>query len=140
MITDNHEVIRPTAVTVPPAFQLLIQFVEHDVRQRRGDGSALRTPLCGLFDRPVDLHSGLQRPREERDYPLIADLAPNEPQDQVMGDLVEKSLQVDRRTPLIPLQYRLSQVLDGLMLALATAKAKIDGARPGRTAGKIASV
>ena len=42
-----------------------------------------------------------------------------------MGDLVEKPLQVDRRTPLVPLHHRLPHVLDGLMLALATEKTEV---------------
>jgi hypothetical protein len=62
------------------------------------------TPLHGFLQDPVDPHPGFERTGDERHNSLIAHLAPDQLQDQIMRYLVEDPLQVNGRTPLVAQQ------------------------------------
>ena len=85
----------------------------------------MRTSLRTLLEVPLDHHSRLQHPRDQRQNPLIPYLAPNQLEDQSVGNLIKEALQVDRDAPLMAVCDRLSYVLDGHLLTLASTKPEV---------------
>ena len=76
-------------------FQFLVQFVEHQIAQQRGERAALRRTLLGRTDQPVFQHPGAKKRPDEGEHALVGHPLGHAGHQAVLVDSVEEFLEVD---------------------------------------------
>jgi hypothetical protein len=86
--------------------ELIVEFVQHDVREQRRERRALRHPLIDTdHDTVRQHHLGLEQPADQHEQPPIVDSL-REPRGQpLVIDPIEELLQIDVDHPLEPIAY-----------------------------------
>src|ERR1700739_4949391 len=97
----NCGVIPISGEPMSAPLQLLIQFVEYDVRQHGRERSTLRRPFFGRTHQPVLHYSGSQEGPDQFQQTLIADSFGNLREQSVVVDPVEEFFEIQIHHPAV---------------------------------------
>src|ERR1700722_6135712 len=99
----NVAIVRIAAKCEFASFQLLVQVSEKDVREQRGERTALRCTLRALLDQPLAHHPGFQEPSDQLEHSCIADLPCHPCHQHIVVDPIEELLQINVHHPTLSL-------------------------------------
>ena len=99
---SRHTIVCITSEPVATPVKLLIELVQHDVRQQRRERTALRNALLARDQNTVRQHNlGLQHPSDQPEQPPIAHALGELGGKPLVADEIEELLQIQIYAPLI---------------------------------------
>ena len=76
-------------------FQFLVEFVEYQITQQRGKGTALRRTLIGRTDQPVFHDPGAEKRPDQFEHSFVEDTLGNAGHQPVMVDSIKELFQIN---------------------------------------------
>src|SRR5437667_1873457 len=94
-------VVRVANITMSPALQLTVEFVEHEVGQQRRKWTSLGSAFHAGADQSVLHHPSIQECPDEFQQPFVLDSFCDLPHQFVVVDSIEKFLQIEINHPAV---------------------------------------